>query len=263
MLVYGIMLGAGSLPMAPLGIVVLALACVALLMVFGVRFIPNDRVGIVEKLWSLKGSVDEGHIMADSGKAGYESRLLRGGIHFWRWHFQYKVHKVPLVTVPQGKIAYVYARDGDALQPSQTLARVVECAHFQDADQFLGVSTTKKSLHRGQRGRQRSILREGVYAINLALFYVITEDRVYHLNIDGKAEIEKLLSWQKELRQVNGFNPVIIGEDMSAFDPLNPEKPMVVDSIGIVTVHDGPSLAPGEIIAPAVGNDPSEQYYHN
>ena len=28
-----------------------------------------------------------------------------------------------------------------------------------------------------------------------------------------------------------------------------------VDSIGIVTVHDGPSLAPGEIIAPAVGTD--------
>ena len=31
-----------------------------------------------------------------------------------------------------------------------------------------------------------------------------------------------------------------------------PEKPSVVDSIGIVTVHDGPSLAPDEIIAPIV-----------
>ena len=29
----------------------------------------------------------------------------------------------------------------------------------------------------------------------------------------------------------------------------------MVDSIGIVTVHDGPSLPPGEIIAPAVGSD--------
>ena len=38
---------------------------------------------------------------------------------------------------------------------------------------------------------------------------------------------------------------------------------MVVDSIGIVTVHDGPSLAPGEIIAPAVGNDASDPNYHN
>src|SRR5438045_8514959 len=101
-----ILLGAG-LPFDPVTAIILVLLIIALLMVFGVRFIPNDRVGIVEKLWSLKGSVDEGHIMADSGKAGYESRLLRGGIHFWRWHFQYNVHKVPLVTVPKGKIAYV------------------------------------------------------------------------------------------------------------------------------------------------------------
>src|SRR5205814_3677828 len=133
-------------------------------------------------------------------------------------------HKVPLVTVPQGKIGYVYARDGDALLPSQTLARVVDCSNFQDADQFLGTSASKKTPLRGQRGRQRSILREGVYAINLGLFYVITEDRVYHLNIDGKGEIEKLISWQKELREANGFNPLLIGEDMSTFDPINPDK---------------------------------------
>ena len=34
---------------------------------------------------------------------------------------------------------------------------------------------------------------------------------------------------------------------------------MLVDTIGIVTVHDGPSLPPGEIIAPAVGNDRERQ----
>src|SRR5205823_14134354 len=67
----------------------------------------------------------------------------------------------------------------------------------------------------------------------------------------------------KELREVDGFSPVVIGEEMSAIDPLNPDRPMVVESIGIITVHDGPSLSPGEIIAPAVGNDPSEQHYHN
>ena len=36
-----------------------------------------------------------------------------------------------------------------------------------------------------------------------------------------------------------------------------------MDSIGIVTVHDGPSLPPGEIIAPAVGNDRNDPNYHN
>src|SRR5262245_66476210 len=74
------------------------------------RYIPNDRVGIVEKLWSPSGSVKHG-IIALEGEAGFQPELLRGG-----WHvlmpFQYRLHKMPLVTIPQGKIAYVFARDG-------------------------------------------------------------------------------------------------------------------------------------------------------
>src|SRR5207244_12688384 len=47
-----------------------------------------------------------------------------------------------------------------------------------------------------------------------------------------------------------GFQPVVIkGAD---------------DLMGIVTVHDGPSLPQGEIIAPTVGNDSNDQEtYHN
>ena len=38
----------------------------------------------------------------------------------------------------------------------------------------------------------------------------------------------------------------------------------VDDLVGIVTVHDGPSLAQGEIIAPIVGDKPKAQdTYHN
>jgi uncharacterized membrane protein YqiK len=162
---------------------------------------------------------------------------------------------MPLVTVPQGKIGYVYARDGAALSPSQTLGQCAACNHFQDARKFLAGG--------GQRGRQRAILREGVYAINLAVFVVITEDGVYHAELQGRHELEKVVAWQKELRAVNGFSPVIIGEQMTAVDPIHPEKTIAVDSIGIVTVHDGPSLAPGEIIAPSVGNNASEENYHN
>src|SRR4051794_40065395 len=82
------------------GIVLVVLFIMALL-AFGVRFIPNDRVGIVEKLWSFKGSVTEGRILAFGGQAGYEAKLLRGGIHFGKWFWQYRIHKVPLVTIPQ------------------------------------------------------------------------------------------------------------------------------------------------------------------
>src|SRR5947207_7630680 len=94
---------------------VLAGLFLLILILAGVRFIPNDRVGIIEKLWSFKGSVSGGRIMAQNGKAGYEPQLLRGGIHFGKWFWQYRIHKTPLVTIPQGKIGYVYARDGEPL----------------------------------------------------------------------------------------------------------------------------------------------------
>src|SRR5205823_10129122 len=150
---------------------------VAFIELCGLRIIPNDKVGVVENLWSPKGSVTEGRIIALGGEAGYQVDLLRGGVHFGLWRWKYRIHKVGLVTVPQGQLAYVYARDGEPLPPSQTLARVVPCMNFQDARAFL-IGTIDAStpvgesafVPVGQRGRQRAILREGVYAINLALF---------------------------------------------------------------------------------------------
>lgn len=227
----------------------------------GLRYIPNNRVGVVEKLWSSKGSVPAGGIIAQFGEAGYQMELLRGGVHFGRWRWQYRIHKVPLVTVPQGKIGYVYARDGQPLSPSQTLGQVVDCTNFQDAGLFLQGSGEGTAL--GQRGRQRGILREGVYAINLALFIVITDDAVYQLDVQGGREFDRLFDWQKQLAAVDGFDPVIVGGLVESVDPLKPEQSLLVDSIAIVTVQDGPSLPPGEIIAPSVGNDTTEKHYHN
>ncbi len=225
----------------------------------GVRYIPNNRVGVVEKLWSIRGSVPAGGILALHGEAGYQVHLLRGGLHFGYWRWQYRIHPITLVTVPQGKLAYVYARDGEPLTASQTLGRDVLCNNFQDAAAFLAGTATGV----GQRGRQRAILREGVYAINLALFVVITEDMVYQLEVQGRRESESLSDWQKELAEVEGFDPVVVGAPMETVDPLKPETTLLVDSIGILTIHDGPSLAPGEIIAPSVGNDSSDANFHN
>jgi uncharacterized membrane protein YqiK len=208
-----------------------------LLTACAVRHIPNNCVGIVEKLWSSSGSLTEGRLIATDGKAGYQAALLRGGVHVGYWRWQYRVHKLPLVTVKQGCIGYVFARDGYPLDSGQTLGRVVECNNFQDADRFLRSG--------GQKGRQRLILREGVYAINLAQFYVLTRDGVYHLGQD-KSTLE---SWQSELKELGGFNPVVIGAQQ--------------DNIGIVTCHDGPSLAAGEIIAPPVGVSKEDPNFHN
>ena len=80
---------------------------------------------------------------------------------------------MPLVTIPQGKIGYVFARDGQSLPSTQALASNTKAKDFQDVKDFLAKG--------GQKGPQRLILREGTYAINLVQFVVITEDRPYYL----------------------------------------------------------------------------------
>ncbi len=217
----------------------LLLAFTLLLLSKWIRYIPNNRVGVVEKLISGKGSVKSG-LIAMGGEAGFQPQLLRGG-----WHlltpFQYRIHKLPLVIIPQGKIGYVFARDGKDLPPSQALASNAHGADFQDLLAFIQGG--------GEKGPQRQLLREGMYAINLAQFVVLTEDQLYYLPLD-RSELETFQKMSAIISERAGWRPVIIrGAD---------------DAVGIVTVHDGPSLASGEIIAPTVGEDTKQvSSYHN
>jgi uncharacterized membrane protein YqiK len=126
---------------------------------------------------------------------------------------------------------------GVPLDSGQTLGQVVECNNFQDAEAFL--------RNGGQKGRQRLILREGVYAINLSQFYVLTQDGVFHLGQDRGT----LENWQTALKEIGGFLPVVVAAQ--------------TDNIGIVTCHDGPSLTSGEIIAPPVGLNKDDANFHN
>jgi uncharacterized membrane protein YqiK len=252
-------------------------ACLMLLsavpFLLGVRRIPTNMVGVVEKFWSARGSVGEGRMIALNGEAGYQPELLRGGLHFGYWPWQYRVYKAPLTIVPQGKIGYIFARDGEALLPQQTLGRVTPCNNFQNARDFLSGS---KDHAPGQRGRQRAILREGVYAINLALFVVVTEERVYCLEAHNRQEATTVNRFRQELLVNSGFDPVVVGansqphgageESLNAKVAVGCEASEVTtragDTIGIVTVHDGPALAPGQIIAPPVATDPENTHYH-
>jgi len=216
-------------------------AAIILLLVFlsGIRWIPNTRIGIVEKRFSGKGSVKSGFI-ALNGEAGFQPKVLRGGVHYLT-PFQYVVHTAPLVTIPQGKIGYIFARDGKLLEPTQTLASNVEAGDFQDVEGFLKTG--------GQRGPQRRVLREGTYAINLVQFIVLTDGRVYSLPL-SREDMDVIQKMANVIAERGGFFPVIIKD--------------TDDKIGIATVHDGPSLAQGEIIAPVVGDDPkNDETYHN
>ena len=202
--------------------------------VFGLRVINSNEVAVVEKWWSLKGSLKDA-IIALNKEAGYSPDLLRGGIHF-KSVFMYKIHRYPLITVPQGQIAYIFARDGQPLSPTQTLGKIVkEANNFQNVRGFL--------QNGGQKGPQRGILREGTYAINLAQFIVITPNEIKMIDSTRRQERAELQSMQNTLRDRNAFTPVVIMG----------EKGVDSDLMGIVTVHDGLPLQSGEIIAPNVG----------
>lgn len=258
---------------------VVLLGCLVMLLLVGwccFRYIPNNSVGVVEKLWSGSGSVAEGQIIALNDEAGFQADLLRGGVHFGYWRWQYAVHQVPLVTISQGKIGYVYARDGQPLMPNQALGRDVACNSYQDAIAFLagnsadvgnsanGGSANPAEEMIGQRGRQRAILREGVYAINPALFVVLTEERVFGLGaIQTRQEIATVEEFRRELQALGGFVPVVVGSAMAVEQTHTPDQPTSVDTLGIVTIHDGPSLPAEEIIAPAVGGDAPSAGFHN
>ncbi len=212
---------------------------VFLILLSGIRFIPNNRIGIIEKRFAGKGSVKSG-LIALNGEAGYQPRILRGGLHYLM-PIQYVVHTMPLVTISQGKVGYVFARDGKQLDPAQVLASNASVTDFQDVENFL--------KNGGQRGPQRRILREGTYAFNLVQFIVITEERIYTLAL-SKEEGDTIRGMAEVIAQRGGFRPVVIKD--------------TDDSIGVVTVHDGPSLGQGEIIAPVVGDDPDQaETYHN
>ncbi len=218
-------------------IVVLILLRVANIFIY----IPNSQVGIVEKLWTTRGSIQAGFI-ALNGEAGFEPEALRGGLHVF-FPFMYRIHRSDLVTVGQGKIAYVFARDGAPLGASQVLGAndTEDRSDFQDARKFL--------LGGGQKGPQRKILREGTYAINTTQFAIITDERVYGHAL-SQQERTVLDGMQLTIAERWGFTPVILAADH--------------DLVGIVTVHDGPSLPPGEIIAPEVGTDlRADDTFHN
>ncbi|MDF2673691.1 MAG: band 7 protein [Clostridiales bacterium] len=225
------------------GIIIIGsfVAFLIFLWIIGFRIIPSNKIGVVEKWWSPKGSLNE-QIIALKGEAGYQPEVLRGGIHF-KTPLMYKVHKCALVTIPQGQIAYVFSRDGKPLEPTQTLGKIIpEGNNFQNTRKFLE--------NGGQRGPQRGMVREGTYAFNLAQFMIITEDKMYYLPMGTRAEEMTIMKMTEMLKERGGFRPIIIkGTD---------------DKVGIVTVHDGPSLNRDDIIAPTVGDSSADPgIYHN
>ena len=90
------------------------------------RYIPNDSVGIVEKLWSRErlGAGRPDHRPERRGRLSGRPAPRRPPLRL----LALAVCRAQGAAGhdSEGKIGYVYARDGEPLPPSQTLGRVVD-----------------------------------------------------------------------------------------------------------------------------------------
>ncbi len=148
-------------------LVTLVLSYRWLLRLFGVIIVPDNGVGIVVKKFRLGGAhttLPDGKIIALEGEAGIQADTLAPGLHVWYWPWQYAITIMPFITVEEGKIGIVEARDGVPLSGGRVLAGKVDCDSFQNARAFL--------QNGGQRGPQITIIPPGTYRINTALFTV-------------------------------------------------------------------------------------------
>jgi uncharacterized membrane protein YqiK len=140
------------------------------LRIFGVVIIPEDSIGIVNKKFVIFGknrTLPDGAIIALHGEAGLQADSLAPGLHFWLWPWQYIVARQKFVTVEEGRVGVVEARDGHPLSGGRVLARMVESGAFQNARAFL--------TNGGERGPQIAVIPPGTYRINTSLFSVAME----------------------------------------------------------------------------------------
>ncbi len=215
----------GHMPLWQLAI--LAQLAVLILLIAGrtAVFIPNDSFGVVERRWSLKPAPQTANFMALNGGAGFLPATIKGGWHAF-FPFQYRVHRQKLITIRS--IGYLFARTGAPLAEGQALAAWPDNTDPADARAFLE--------NGGQNGPQRRILRAGTYAINTALFVVLTDEGPHEIRLGDTAKTSQLHTL---IQSRLGYDPVTIENDR----------------IAIVTVQDGPALDHDEIIAPTIGTD--------
>ena len=134
--------------------------------VFGALMVPEDSIAVVKKKFVLFGknrTLPDGKIIALNGEAGIQADTLAPGLHWCIWLWQYEVNLIRFITIEEGTIGIVEARDGVPLPAGRVLAKKVNCDSFQSARAF---------LTNGERGPQITVIPPGTYRINTALFTV-------------------------------------------------------------------------------------------
>lgn len=139
--------------------------------------VPQGKVGCVEAIdgkplssgriiarqVACDSFQDARAFLANGGERGPQMALIAPGTYRLNT-LLFTVNIVSAVSVPQGSIGVVEARDGKPLAAGHIIGRHVDCNSFQDGQAFVD--------HGGERGPQMSVIAPGTYRINPFLFAI-------------------------------------------------------------------------------------------
>lgn len=113
------------------------------------------------------GNLDSGKVIAVNGEKGPQADIIQPGFHVSPLlNVLNKVESLPILEIPDGKYAFIIAKDGASLRDGQTYANPIPSdkfkEYFTDAVKFL--------QNGGVMGPQTNVLSPGKYRYNHYLF---------------------------------------------------------------------------------------------
>ena len=134
--------------------------------------IDSDDVGHLKRIY-LGKQMPPGRIIANNNEKGPQAKILAPGFHLIPLiRVTHDIEELPIVTVDQGKYAFIVARDGLPMPEGQFIAPGWDdMSSMINAMKFMGYDEKGKEVQ-GVKGPQLTVLPPGNYRLNRYLFEV-------------------------------------------------------------------------------------------
>lgn len=165
-------------------------------------YVEDDQAGVV--VVKFGADLPTGQIIATKGEKGPQASVLPPGWHFGYWPWQYELKTVDNITIPQGAVGVVEAKDGSKPLPKGEIF----AAEWENPSEMLD---GQKFMNRGIKGPQLTVLTPGQYRYNPRLFnisaYNALEVPIGTVAVI-KANAGKVIEKGKTIQKVNGV-PIV------------------------------------------------------
>ena len=135
--------------------------------------IDSDKVGHLTRIY-MGTQMPPGRIIAAPWEKGPQARILAPGFHLIAFiRVTHDIEELPIVSVPQGKYAFLVAKDGQPMPYGQLIADAWDNKDAMiNSMSFMGYDVGKGEYLRpaGTKGPQLTVLPPGNYRLNRYLF---------------------------------------------------------------------------------------------